>query len=213
MAFMKSDRPAVVPIGGAGVSADTCFAQVDAYWQALCDGRIMPCRAEIDPRGIADVLDRTFLLERVAPGVARFRLAGMHLADLMGMEVRGMPISCFMLPEARAAFADAVESVFSEPAKVDLWLSGPSRLIAKPMAARMLLLPLRDGAGQVTRALGCLSSSAPVGSPPCRFRIASDNRVALTGYGTRPSSAAPKRASGPAAQGGPSLRLIDGGGS
>ncbi|WP_157937593.1 PAS domain-containing protein [Oceaniglobus roseus] len=172
----------VVPLHGGALALADCFGTLRAYWQGLCRGRIMPLRAEVDPRGIADVLDRTFLLERVAPGVARFRLAGMHVADLMGMEVRGMPVSCFMLPEARAAFAEAVEAVFEAPAEVDLWLSGPPRLVGAASVARMLLLPLRDHEGEVTRAVGCLSATGLRGTPPHRFRITADNRRGLTGY-------------------------------
>jgi hypothetical protein len=209
---MPTDQAEIIPIDGARPVADGCFSQVDGYWQSLCNGRIMPARSEVDPRILAGVLDRVFLLERLAPGLARFRLAGAHLSDLMGMEVRGMPVSCFFLPEARDAFAEALESVFSEPAKVDMWLTGPRRLTGRTMAARLMLLPLRDAAGHVTRALGCLSASAVVGTPPLRFRIASDNRVALTGYGRLPAQrdAAPRPDAPP--RGRPALRVIKGGG-
>ncbi|MCB2111761.1 MAG: PAS domain-containing protein, partial [Rhodobacteraceae bacterium] len=62
---------------------------VRAYWEALRAGREVPYRSEIDPRGIESALEHTFVLERIAPRIARFRLAGVHLCDLMGMEVRG----------------------------------------------------------------------------------------------------------------------------
>ncbi|WP_226782240.1 PAS domain-containing protein [Oceaniglobus trochenteri] len=195
-----------------------CFGEVEAYWQSLCDGRLMPRRAEIDPRGIVGALDRTFLIERIAPGIARIRLAGNHLSDLMGMEVRGMPLSCFFLPGARTALADAVECVFSEPARVDLWLAGPGKVTKGRMAARMLLLPLRDDAGQVTRALGCLSASAPMIGAPHRFTISSDNRRTLIGYGDRPAGQDTTNpptvidtVKGARQRGKPRLTLIDGG--
>ena len=199
-----------------------CFAEVQTYWQTLCDGRMMPLRSEIDPRGIVGALDRTFLLERVAPGVARFRLAGNHLADLMGMEVLGMPLTCFFTPTARAGIADAVEAVFNEPAQVDLWLEGPGRLGRGAMKARMLLLPLRDDNGQVTRALGCVSASTPLGRTPNRFTITSDTRRTLVGYGRRPKGvdatvpqtvAATLKNKPARAKGKPTLTLIDGGGA
>jgi len=197
-----------------------CFAEVETYWQTLCDGRLMPRRAELDPRGIVGALDRTFLLERVAPGVARFRLAGNHLSDLMGMEVRGMPISCFFAPAAREGIRDALEALFSEPARVDLWLTGPGRMARGAVSARMLLLPLRDEAGNVTRALGCFSCSLPLGRTPNRFTITSDVRRTLIGYGNRPngvtSTIAPTVIDGlkgrmPRPTGKPQLTLIDGG--
>ena len=55
----------------------------------------MPLRSEIDPRGLKGALEYCFVLERIAPGLARLRVAGSHLGDLMGMEVRGMPITAF----------------------------------------------------------------------------------------------------------------------
>ena len=69
------------------------IAQVDAYWEGLRAGRPMPDRAEVDPRGLGDALEFAFLLEHVAPGIGRVRISGMHLRDLLGMEVRGMPLT------------------------------------------------------------------------------------------------------------------------
>ncbi|MEM1421046.1 MAG: PAS domain-containing protein, partial [Pseudomonadota bacterium] len=52
---------------------------VEAYWEGLRAGRLVPRRADVDPRGIDQALEYSFILERIAPGMARFRLAGMHL--------------------------------------------------------------------------------------------------------------------------------------
>ena len=65
--------------------------------------RAVPMRSDVDPRGIERSLEHAFILERIAPQMARFRLAGMHLTDLMGMEVRGMPTTALFAPAARAA--------------------------------------------------------------------------------------------------------------
>ena len=82
--------------------------EVEAYWSGLRDGRAMPARADVDPRGIQSALEYAFILERIAPGVARFRVAGMHLNDLMGMEVRGMPLTAMFVPEGRKEISAAV---------------------------------------------------------------------------------------------------------
>lgn len=50
--------------------------EVEAYWMALADGRLMPKRSEVDPRGMTGSLDRVFLLEKMSPAQARFRVAG-----------------------------------------------------------------------------------------------------------------------------------------
>ncbi len=38
------------------------IAQVDAYWEALRNGRLMPERAEVDPRGLECALEYAFIL-------------------------------------------------------------------------------------------------------------------------------------------------------
>ena len=76
----------------------------------------IPPRSAINPRGIEDALEYAFILDSVAPGVARFRLAGSHLTDLMGMEVRGMPITAMFVPAARKELSTLLAEVCAPPA-------------------------------------------------------------------------------------------------
>ncbi|MFC3118128.1 PAS domain-containing protein [Jhaorihella thermophila] len=76
--------------------------QAEAYWIALSENGTIPRRTQIDPRALENILPQTFILERIAPGLARFRLAGQHLCALAGMEVRGMPFFGLFLPRLRA---------------------------------------------------------------------------------------------------------------
>jgi hypothetical protein len=147
------------------------IARVDAYWDALRNGRVMPTRGDVDPRGISDVLEYAFVLEKIAPGVARTRLAGMHLNDLMGMEVRGMPITAMFLPEGRRELQMVLESVLESPAKARLTLESDSGLTRPKLEAQMVLLPLKDERGRPTRILGALQAKGKIGRGPRRFRI------------------------------------------
>ncbi len=147
------------------------LGRVEAYWEGLRNGRAMPARAEVDPRGIADVLQYAFVLERMAPGLARIRLAGMHLNDLMAMEVRGMPISAMFLPDARAEVQRAVQEVMETPAVVRLTLGSDTGFTRPPLEGQMMLLPLRDAQGLVTRILGVLETRGRIGRGPRRFMI------------------------------------------
>ncbi|MDP5306015.1 PAS domain-containing protein [Paracoccus spongiarum] len=144
------------------------------YWQGLRRGRAVPARADIEPRGIHRVLDYAFILERIAPGAARFRLAGRHLIDLMGMEVRGMPVCAFLNPRSRGRFSDVLESVFKAPQIAELRLHGKAEYARPQLEARMLLLPLRSDLGDVTRALGCLIAEGTPGVAPRRFDLIED---------------------------------------
>ena len=164
-----------------GVQELSALAQVRGYWEALRHGAHVPSRLQVDPRGIEDALSQTFILDRIAPGHARFRIAGMHLADLMGMDVRGMPLSSIIEPSARAGFAAGLEQVFAHPALLSLDLEAERGIGRPSLSGRMLILPLADEAGLVRMALGCLVTAGTVGRGPRRFFTAHQSVTALIG--------------------------------
>jgi hypothetical protein len=158
--------------GGSGGSRFAMLAEVRAYWEGLREDGALPNRDRIDPRGIAGALENTFLLERVAPGIARFRIAGMQLHDLMGMDVRGMPLSALFEPVARARLTDGLEGVFSGPAALELWLEAERGIGRPALEGRMIVLPLTGATGAADLALGCLAMDGALGRAPRRFAIA-----------------------------------------
>ena len=155
--------------------------EVEAYWETLRAGRLVPRRSDIDPRGIERALEYSFVMERIAPGLGRLRIAGSHLTELMGMEVRGMPLSTLIAPNSRDLISDALEEVFSGPAKVEIALRA-EKAIGKPqLDARLILLPLKSDLGDITRVLGCLVSHGSIGRAPRRFEILETEVTALLG--------------------------------
>ncbi len=142
-----------------------------AYWQRMRRGMDVPRRSDIDPRGIEPLLANAFVAERIAPGLARMRIAGSHLTDLMGMEVRGMPISAFITPAHRDALSHHLVRLFDQPAMIRLSLESPGRPGAPGLRGDMLILPLRSDLGDISRALGCLVTEGNVGRGPRRFDI------------------------------------------
>jgi hypothetical protein len=146
--------------------------EVRAYWEALRPSGGLPERAAIDPRGLERALEHVFLIERIAPGLARFRIAGMHLTVVMGMEVRGMPLSALFDPAGRERMQGLLEQVFSGPCVLELALEGERGIGRPSLEARMILLPVRGDDGTCDRALGCLVTAGPVGRTPRRFAIA-----------------------------------------
>lgn len=143
----------------------------ESYWASKGPDGDIPYRAQIDPRGIEALLSNAFVCERVAPGMARLRIAGMHLSDIMGMEVRAMPLSCVIAPEDRDRFAASVVELFDRPARVVVTLEAEGGFGRPALSGRMLLLPLRSDLGNISRALGCLVAQGPIGRTPRRFRI------------------------------------------
>lgn len=212
------DRAAVRPETGKVIAMErfrsgrslSLIRQAEAYWRALCRDGEVPLRTRIDPRGLGNVLQYAFMLERIAPGLARFRLAGQHLIDLAGMEVRGMPLTAFFVPAARGRIASVLEAVFDRPSIAELTLSGQAR--HRTGEGRMILLPLRCDRGEISRALGVLvAESAGDAVPPCRFDLAA---TALSPAGRpapdRPEPAVPGFAESQAPLGGraPHLRVV-----
>lgn len=146
--------------------------EVRAYWEGLRRGGLFPMRETLDPRGIAGALENVFMIERIAPGLARFRLAGSLLSELMGVEVRGMPISAMFDPVARDTLSSLLEQVFAGPAIAHLDLEGERGIGRPALSARLMMLPLMSRAGGVDLALGCIVPDSPVGRAPRRFSLA-----------------------------------------
>jgi hypothetical protein len=162
------------------------------HWENLRGGRIAPSRSEIDPRQIENALQHAFIIEPVADGEARFRIAGMGLCDLMGMEVRAMPASSIILPENREQFSATLNGLFSAPEIIELTLEtvAPGH---RTLKADMLLLPMMNDLGAITRILGCLVANGAATSPPHRFAITSRKVTRIIASDHQPQRSRPKR--------------------
>ncbi len=176
MVYSYTRGPTGTARGGKAPDGDglrfAAVREVRAYWEALRDDQDLPRREQINPRGMAGALHQVFMAERVAPGLARFRLAGMDINDLMGMEVRGMPISTMFDPGARARLAELLEKVVANRTIVELDLEADRGIGRPALQARLLLLPLQGNAGEADLILGCLACEGQIGRAPRRFVIA-----------------------------------------
>lgn len=162
-------------------------ADVRAYWETLRRGQLVPYRSEVDPRAIENTLPYAFIGEKVAPGHVRLRIAGTHLTDLMGMEVRGMPLSALFDPTARKELSERLEQVLDSPAAVTMTLTGDSGFRRPELTARLVLLPMRNDLGDISRVLGCLESSGRTGRTPRRFVISEVRQEKLRSAPTIPA--------------------------
>lgn len=178
---------------------------VRAYWEAMRQGGRLPRRDDINPRGMASALEQVFLVEQIAPNHGRLRLAGMGLSDLLGMDVRGMPITALLEPVARARLSEALGGLFRGDHILDLWLEAERGIGRPPLSARMLLLPLIGSHGEPDLALGCLCSKGTIGRAPRRFAISRLLREALP-VAERAFAEPPRPFAPP--KGKPDLRLV-----
>ncbi len=191
------------------------IAEVRAYWEALRDGDMLPRREKVDPRGIAGALEHSFLIERIGPGLARFRIAGMIYSDLMGMDIRGMPLSCLFLGAARTRLQTDLEAVFRAPSILTLDLEAERGLGRPALAARMVMLPMLGQSDETDLAIGCIEPAGDIGRAPRRFAIASARHEGVGAQTRHPATAfaedpAPMLRPPRATIGVPHLRLVKG---
>lgn len=148
----------------------TALCELERYWKSLHRVRGVPMRRSVDPVAIAGLED-VFILERVAPSVARIRVSGRNIAKLLCVEPRGLPITTAFVPQSRPTIAQQVEAVFSTPGLVEIELDAPRAVGQPKLHGRLLLLPLRDDHGRVSRALGGLVMSGVRGIGGRRFSV------------------------------------------
>ncbi|WP_245847976.1 PAS domain-containing protein [Octadecabacter ascidiaceicola] len=155
----------------------TALKELEKYWATLPRSNGVPHRKHVDPIAMGSLLEDSFILERVAPGVARIRVAGRNITKLIGLEPRGLPLTAVMLPEARADIAKYLEQAFMTPSIVEFPLVGPRAVGQPKLHGKILLLPLRDDHGRVSRILGVLVMSGRRGLGGRRFSICPDTAV------------------------------------
>ena len=171
--------------------------RIERYWNKVRGNRLVPSRCEIDPRGLEGVLSNAFILERIAGGLARFRIAGAHLTEITGLELRQMPISALFMPGSRDALSEALQSTFDEPAMVRMAITSPGGFGRERLDGELILLPLRSDLGDIDRVLGGLVFHGKIGRTPRRIEIVSQSRQTLVGYAgpqhapTRPATPVP----------------------
>lgn len=178
----RSDRPQ---------TGHDILANLERYWQTLRNAQRVPSRNDIEPRLIDDAIPHAFILQRVAPGIGRIRVAGQRLNELIKMDARGMPISSFFAPDARDQLAKLVEAAFRDPAIMSIPLTAPGGFGRTVVTGRMLLLPLRDHTGATSRILGAMVTNGDIGRKPRRFTIADNESIRHDPIGPRLASVTP----------------------
>ena len=159
------------------VQGRSILQELEQYWRDLRGARRIPVRSDVDPARIDAALPHAFILDRVAPGVGRLRVAGQKLSIFVGMDARGMPLTSFFSADARDSVMRQTELVFSRPALVEVPLVSHRSLGRPKLSGRMLLLPLLGPDGNVSRALGAILTDGMIGRTPRRFDIAQGEAI------------------------------------
>jgi hypothetical protein len=146
-------------------------------WRRMCGNAMTPTHVGLAPVKLDAALPHAFVLRRIEPGMARFRIAGQRLHDLLHMDPRGMSFGAFFTEAARDTALELLDAAFTLPAILAIPLIAPRRFGLAPVRGTALLLPMRDAAGDVTRMLGALVTSGSVPRRGVRFDI--DHDVAM----------------------------------
>lgn len=124
-----------------------------AYWNRIRGSEPAPRRSDIEPGDIRRVLPDTFILEVIAAGNQRVRLAGTRMCSLYGREIKGSNFLDLWSDADRATIAGAAERVSEDAAGVVIEVDLVSAR-DRTAACEFLLLPLRHGVGSHDRILG-----------------------------------------------------------
>ena len=143
--------------------------EVEAYWEALRTNGDIPYKAQVSPTGLETALPHIMMIERLAPGVTRFRFGGRIFHDLLGMSPERVPLTVLFASNCQRDFANAVEDVFQKPAILRAELVSKGAIGRPALTAQMLLLPLRDSNGDASHAFGALSFDGRLGRVPRQF--------------------------------------------
>jgi len=199
--------------------------QLEAYWEALRPEGGLPSRDDVNPRGIEDALDYSFLLARSHSGEAVFRVAGERLGELFGVPLERVPMSVLFSRECQPQLAKGLKSVFEAPGILRAELLSASNLMRPELTAHLLIMPLQPQIGEQSLALGALHIDGIVGKPPRQFtqislnltRIVLDQSPLTTSsvqseFGMAESgSSFEHKEKRPVVAGRPKFKIIDGG--
>jgi len=135
MSFEHSTRPlSRIPFHTA--EGEALLKKVEAHWAAKRSFGSIPSQADLAPEPLNDALSYCFILERLSPTIARFRVAGQGLNDLLRLEARGMPLSAIFTPEGRAQLGPIINSVCEVPEIVEIPVTASRGIIGGPLRGR-----------------------------------------------------------------------------
>lgn len=135
-------------------------SQLYAYWDGIRNGRIAPCRFEVEPAKIAGLLGETFIAECAGLLTFRFRLAGTRVCQQFGRELRGVDFMSLWSPHDRNAVGSLVRSVVKDGAV------GHGTFLActdtnREAAFEFTLMPLIHTGASINRLLGSMTTIEP----------------------------------------------------
>ncbi|MCK0166380.1 PAS domain-containing protein [Jannaschia sp. S6380] len=161
------------------------------YWSSLRVDGTLPRRSALDPARMGPLMGHALVLDRLRHGTVRVRLGGWVAQDLMGMDVRGLPVRAFFDTTDRTRAETLMEDVFDRPSILEMDLISDDA--APLLTASMTVLPLLDVAGLPTKALAIIVPDRFGTTAPRRFGITKATMTPLAGAARAPGPGHPLR--------------------
>ncbi len=84
-----------------------------------------------------------------------------------------MPFTSFFTPDARKVIMDQLECVFDGPEVAKISIYTGKEIGRPPISGKVLLLPLKNDQGEISRIMGCFITEGQIGRVPRRFEVES----------------------------------------
>lgn len=131
-----------------------------AAWSALPRPGIVPTRTSFDPCAIPSILPVISLIERMAPGEWRVRLAGTELERRWGRELSGLSYAEVLSSQAVDVTHCELDAICRQPC--GSWSLRHLELQSgRRLQTETLRLPLRDKHGEVALIVSCNGELTP----------------------------------------------------
>lgn len=144
--------------------------ELAVYWTNLNRGDL-PRRSDIDPRQLERVLPYLFILDRTGTNDATIRLGSTQLETLTGAPAKGLQFSDLIDPSSRDLIKGGFEKLWikNTPQSFDITSSFTDE--RDTISGKVIVFPLRDVFGRVTKAVGALQVMGRIKYPPYTFDI------------------------------------------
>lgn len=130
------------------------------YWNEVRADRPAPRRVEIEPSRIAAILPDTLIIERLAPRKLRFRLAGTRVCEHFGMELRGVDFLSLWSSSDQDILIANIDRTIADATGATLGVKSVTTA-GRMTLSELILLPLSNSDGDMTRFMGAWSLSEP----------------------------------------------------
>lgn len=141
------------------------------YWNSLRTDGPVPKRSAVKPLELGALLDYAFVVEHNPFCGAKFRVVGTSVTDLLGIDVRGMPVGALLTPSVRSRFVDPLKSVFQGPSTLTARFISSAENSNDVVTSSAMFLPMANESGDVTCALGCWVTDGALGAAPRHFDV------------------------------------------